>query len=528
MSPSMLSGFLMGDSHAKVSETERRDADALFAREYERITRRTDRMFMWLIVAQWAAAIVLSLTLSPRSWSGATSSPHVHVAGAIAVGFALTAVPVWMVLRHPGAAVTRGVIAVVQMLWSGLLIHLSGGRIETHFHIFGSLALLAFYRDMRVLLPATIVTAADHFIRGVVWPESIYGVANPEWWRFLEHAAWVVFIDVFLVMNCKQSLDELENLCLREVLVVRATETAAHAAESAARAEEREKAAKEREGAQKLEAIGQLAAGIAHEINTPIQYVSDNTVFLGSALDGLIGALDSARELLDKVMAGEATPEDAKRLEKAFKRSKVSYLVREIPKALEQSTEGLSRVANLVGAMKEFSHPSQGARTAVDLAKAITTTVTVARNEWKYVAEVVTDLDPSLPPVSALRDELNQVFLNLIVNAAHAIDEKTHGGADGKGEIRIRTRRVGDRHAEVRIEDTGSGIPESIRARVFEPFFTTKEVGKGTGQGLAIARNVVVKKHGGTLDFESVTGQGTTFVIRLPLEASPSTREAAA
>ncbi len=280
---------------------------------------------------------------------------------------------------------------------------------------------------------------------------------------------------------------------------------------------------------QKLEAIGRLAAGIAHEINTPVQFVSDNTVFLQRAFSGLVIALEAFELLLEEAKEADACPDAIKRAEKALKKAKINFLMKQIPRAVNQSLEGLQRVAGIVSAMKEFSHPSQGAKQAVDLRKAVETTITVARNEWKYVAEMDTEFDPDLPPVPCLRDELNQVVLNIIVNAAHAISDVTDGGNEGKGTIRLSAKQNGD-WAELRISDTGSGIPEEVRDRIFDPFFTTKQVGKGTGQGLAIARSVVVDKHGGTIEIDPSTQAGTTFVIRLPLRDSqipPAEGEAA-
>ena len=268
--------------------------------------------------------------------------------------------------------------------------------------------------------------------------------------------------------------------------------------------------------AQKLEAIGQLAAGIAHEINTPTQYISDNTVFLKRAFQGLVEVMERFEPVLRAAEEGSADTESARQVREAFRKTKLDFLLEEVPRALDQSLEGLDRVRKIVTAMKEFSHPSQGKKEHVDLAEAITTTLTVARNEWKYVAEMETEFDPSLPPVPVLRDEFNQVILNIVVNAAHAIGE-TRGEGDGKGKITVRTRRDGE-WAEISISDTGAGIPEKLRNRIFDPFFTTKEVGKGTGQGLAIARSVVVDKHGGDISVDSTVGEGTTFVIRLPLQ----------
>ncbi|TKB79629.1 MAG: GAF domain-containing protein [Nitrospira sp.] len=267
--------------------------------------------------------------------------------------------------------------------------------------------------------------------------------------------------------------------------------------------------------AQKLESIGQLAAGIAHEINTPTQFVGDNTRFVSDSFAQLREMVGRYREVLAALRRGGASEETLQRLDAAEKTADLTYVLEEVPKALAQSIEGIERIAHIVRAMKEFAHPDTGEMAAVDLNKAIESTITVARNEWKYVAEMVTDFDPALPPVRCLPGEVNQVILNLIVNAAHAIGDVVKQ-AGGKGTITVSTRLAGA-WAEIRVVDTGTGIPEAIQGRIFDPFFTTKEVGRGTGQGLSIARTVVMEKHGGSLTFESAVGHGTTFLIRLPL-----------
>ena len=266
---------------------------------------------------------------------------------------------------------------------------------------------------------------------------------------------------------------------------------------------------------QKLESIGRLAAGIAHEINTPTQYVGDNTRFLKDAFEDLVGLLRKYEEMEEKVRegVGDGVLEEVDGVKEEVD---LEYLVEEIPRAIEQSLDGVERVTKIVRSMKEFSHPGGGGREKVDLNRAIESTVTVARNEWKYVAEMELDLEEGLPLVPCYVGEFNQVILNLVINAAHAIGEVVGDGDGGKGKIEVSTRRDGE-WVEVRVKDTGGGIPEEIRERVFDPFFTTKGVGKGTGQGLAIARSVVVDKHGGEIDFESEVGKGTTFIIRLPL-----------
>ena len=277
--------------------------------------------------------------------------------------------------------------------------------------------------------------------------------------------------------------------------------------------------------AQKMESIGQLAAGIAHEINTPTQYIGDNTQFVQDGFRDLTVLLAAHGRLLDAAKQGGVTPELVAEVEAAAVAADAEYLAVEIPKAIEQSLQGVKRVSKIVGAMKEFSHPGSNEKTAIDLNRAIDSTLTVASNEWKYVAEMVTDFDPALPPVSCLPGEFNQVILNLIVNASHAIADVVGDGHGGKGTVTVSTACVGD-CVQVRIGDTGTGIPEEIRCKIFDPFFTTKGVGKGTGQGLAIAHSVVVDKHGGTIDVESEVGKGTTFIIRLPIHSNTEKKAA--
>jgi len=271
--------------------------------------------------------------------------------------------------------------------------------------------------------------------------------------------------------------------------------------------------------AQKLESVGQLAAGIAHEINTPTQYVGDNLRFIQEGFGTLNKLVTEFEKLLAALETNSMSPELLNEIIIRNKEADFPYLSTEIPVALDQSLDGIQRISSIVRAMKEFSHPGTKEKIPVDINHAITTTLTVAHNEWKYVAEVETALAPDLPKVLCLPDEINQVFLNLIVNASQAIGEivKKTGG---KGTIKITTQNNGP-WVEIRIEDSGGGIPEAIQHRIFEPFFTTKEVGKGTGQGLTIARTAIVNKHNGEITFASKAGIGTTFLIRLPVDAGP-------
>lgn len=264
--------------------------------------------------------------------------------------------------------------------------------------------------------------------------------------------------------------------------------------------------------AQKLEAIGQLAAGIAHEINTPTQYIGDNIRFLRDSfceLEKLLDAVESIHE-----MGGvEALDEARRQLDLGFLRS-------EWPSALTQSLEGVERVTHIVYSMKEFAHPDRGEKEAVDLNRAVRSATTVCRNEWKYLADLEHDLSPELPPILAFAGDIGQIVLNLVVNAAHAIKVR-FGDGPKRGRITVRTRCEHGR-ALLEVSDNGSGISEEHKPRIFEQFFTTKPVGKGTGQGLALVRRMVVDRHGGRVGFDTEVGTGTTFRIELPLETPDS------
>jgi len=271
---------------------------------------------------------------------------------------------------------------------------------------------------------------------------------------------------------------------------------------------------------QKMEAIGQLAAGIAHEINTPTQFVGDNTRFFQDAFDDLIDSIKIYKKLIETSKSGSLTDELIQAAEERIVEFDLDYLEEEIPIAIQHTLKGVGRIAKIVQAMKIFAHPGGEEKEPADINKEIEKTITISRNEWKYVAELITDFDESLSVVPCFQAELNQVILNLIVNAAHAIAEANKDNPTQMGKIRIRTRREAN-WAIIYISDTGSGIPEEIRLKIFDLFFTTKEPGKGTGQGLAISHSVIVEKHKGTITLESQEGKGTTFIISLPLVAEP-------
>ncbi len=584
-------------------------ANELFQTELARGQQRTDQLFCYLLLAEWVAEILLALGVTPYTYAGASRGLHVHVLVALVLGGPIAIFPIVAMKLGASARLRRHAVACAQMLSSALLIHLTGGRVETHFHIFGSLALLAFYLDWTVLLTGTVIVAFDHFLRGLLWPESIYGFANPEWWRFLEHAFWVVFEVTFLHVSARQALATMHAAAKRQAdlegsreqyrLLVETTGTipweldtttgqfryiAPHAAvlfgvdlsaigldrflEEHVRADERASAkqrwsapgaaaqtfelqvktakgwiwirntvgaedsiggmsspagaiargvifditearAKEQEltRAQKLESVGRLASGIAHEINTPIQFVSDSVTFIQSAWNDVLALRGRYRKLIEpsKTLTAEMDREETS--------ADLEYLVQRTPMAIERSIEGLARVAGIIKSMKEFAHPGGVEMAPANLKRGVMSTLTIATSEFKYVADLEVDIE-ELPPVLCNLGEINQVVLNLVVNAAHAVSDAIKPG--GRGKITVRGRRDGA-YVVLSVGDTGTGIPEEVRDQIFEPFFTTKEVGKGTGQGLALARSVVEKKHQGSLSFETELGKGTTFFVRIPI-----------
>ena len=275
---------------------------------------------------------------------------------------------------------------------------------------------------------------------------------------------------------------------------------------------------------QKMQAIGHLAAGIAHEINTPTQFIGNNLQFLQDGFQSILTLVSSCQQSLNLVPSSPEVTQAIERIHAIESEIDFEFLTSELPAAIDGSIKGIERISKIVSAMKEFSHPGNHEKVFTDLNHAIENTLVVTRNEWKYNSEIVTALDPDLPQIPCLVDEFNQVILNLITNAVDAIREAQAKNPPGmKGMIRISTT-LEEPWVCVRISDNGTGIPEAIKERIFDPFFTTKEVGKGTGQGLSISYDVVVNKHGGTITFETESGTGTTFIIRIPAHPDGESR----
>jgi two-component system, NtrC family, sensor kinase len=271
--------------------------------------------------------------------------------------------------------------------------------------------------------------------------------------------------------------------------------------------------------AQQLAAIGQLAAGVAHEINTPMQYIGDNTSFLHVTVKRLLDLASSFERLVQNCRTGTPSPSDLDRYEQELHKSRLAFLREQAPLAIEQSTSGIDQVRSIVQALKEFSHPGSDQAEAMDVNHLVLTATTVTRNAWRYHTELALELCENLPLVQGYAQAFGQVLINLIVNAADAIESRAAGVPSGyAGRLVIRSRALRD-VVELEVEDNGAGIPDAIRHKVMEPFFTTKGVGKGTGQGLALAYSTIVEQHSGKFSFSSEVGRGTTFFIQIPRAA---------
>jgi two-component system sensor histidine kinase HydH len=467
---------------AALQESSLRErSEELFQRYFLRNHRLTAKVFAGLMIGQWVFAIFVAAVWSPYTWAGKVHSINVHVPAALILGGLISSLPIALCLLRPEARVTRYVLAVAQMLWSALLIHLTGGRIETHFHVFGSLAFIAFFRDWRLLIISTVVVATDHLLRGIFWPESVYGVLNPEWWRFLEHAGWVAFEDVILIIACVRGVEELRLIAFRQA----ENESIADAEQARANAElarttrELQDSHEALTRAEKLAAVGQLAASVGHELRNPLGAVRNALAYVQKR----ITAEPACADLLAK----------DKRLSQFFG-------------VMEHELGQCSRIISDLLDFARERPPSLAPCPLRPLAKEAIALVP-AREQVQLVNEVPVDL-----PVPQLdKDQFRQVMVNLVQNASEAIP------LGRPGTVHVGARALAGGALEQTISDDGAGIPETLREKIFEPLFTTKT--KGTGLGLAIVRGLV-ERHRGSIDVQSEPGLGTTFTLKLPAEAA--------
>lgn len=484
---------------AEVDESTAQRSEELYRQHRQSIFKSIDRLFAWLMAVQWLAAIAVAVWVSPKTWSGEASQTHVHMWAAVILGGIISLFPCALALTRPGWVVTRYTIAIGQTLMSALLIHLTGGRIETHFHIFGSLVILSFYRDWRVLIPATVVVAADHIVRGVYWPQSVYGVLVAEPWRWLEHAAWVVFEDIFLFLSCLRSQQEMRFIARRTAQLETTNKVVEdkviHISREISERKEAEAAmqlAKE-EAERANGAKSEFLSRMSHELRTPMNAILGFAQLL--ELDSLTA---QQREGVAHILKGGR------------------HLLLLINEVLD-----ISRIES--GRLSLSAEPvrlSEVVQETLDLVRPLASQKNVQLNGGESIG--------SERYIFADRQRLKQVFLNLLSNAIKynrpggtvtlsCIETAPHNIAKGAGtEFRNRT---GHHSTSLRlaVRDTGKGIAAENLRRLFSPFDrlgAEQTSVEGTGLGLALSKRLV-EAMGGTMGVESVLGEGSVFWVEL-------------
>lgn len=438
----------------------------------------TDQLFSKLLIFEWVMGIVFALWISPKTWIGAESQVHIHVYAAIFLGALATLLPVYYIWRTPGEVFNRYLVAISQMVYSIMYIHLTGGRIETHFHIFGSLAFLAFYRDYRPILIATLITVADHLVRGYFFPLSVYGVLSSAPWRALEHAGWILFEDVILIASIKYGKDELQLISKQQnQLELAINNVEAKVAERTKELLDLQKKILEQQQAltvsAKMSALGEMAGGVAHEINTPLAVIQMRT-----------------DQVLECISEKNLDPE----------------MLTTSMRAISQTVK---RIAKIVSGLRSFAR--DGRRDPMEnysWSAIVEETFSLCRERFsnhgvKLESKIEKNVELLCRP-----GELSQVLLNLLNNSYDAIENLSDKW------ITVVTKINGN-ELEIRVTDSGPGIPREVRDKMMQPFFTTKEIGKGTGLGLSISRGII-ESHRGKMSIDA-ENKNTCFVIQLPL-----------
>jgi PAS domain S-box-containing protein len=600
----------------------------LFEEQQQNIIQHTDRLFSRLMLWQWGAGVAAALFISPLTWAGEQSQIHPHLLAAILLGGVVTAFPVWLANKQPGHPMTRHVIAIGQMLMSALLIHLTGGRIETHFHVFGSLAILAFYRDWRVLVSASVVVVVDHLARGLFWPQSVYGVLAAPIWRSLEHGGWVVFEVAFLIVSIRKSRSEMMNVAERQARLESLNETferkvAERTADLTRENLERrqvEQDLKQSEAqlarAQQIARMGSwewdisqnqvtwsaetarlygftdndlgshlehclkrvhpddvesVQESLALAMRTGQPFASDHRVLLPDGTERFVHGLGevlctengepiriigTVQDVTEARLATQALQRSEEQLRQSQKMEAMGRLAGGVAhdfnnlltvingysslalrqmepshlfyKSAEQIQQASDRAAALTSQLLAFSRKQVLQPRVLQLNSVVGGLEKMLRRLIGENIELATGFDPGLGHVKADPGQIEQVIINMAVNARDAMP---HGGKliiraanvslDQTTSFRNRSLPVGE-YVMLAISDTGVGMTEEVRAHLFEPFFTTKGVGRGTGLGLATCYGIICQSDGDVRVY-SEPNRGTTFKVYLPRVDAPAT-----
>jgi signal transduction histidine kinase len=493
--------------------TER--AEALFLQYQETIYRRTDRMFAGLMAFQWLAGVAAALWISPRTWIGDRSSVHLHVWAALFLGGAISSLPIWLALTRPGLAVTRHAIAIGQMLTSALLIHLSGGRIETHFHVFGSLAFLAFYRDWRVLVTATVIVSLDHFLRGTFWPQSVFGVLSASPWRWMEHAAWVAFEDVFLFFSIRQSSKEARLVAQRQAELEAINEGIEKIV--CQRTAELEQSHKQLLQVSRQAGMAEVATNVLHNVGNVLNSINISSGVISDRLrNSKHGNILKVANLFDehsqdlanflaKDVKGRQLPDFLKRLGVQLATDNQAIL-----DEVSSLAKNVDHINDIVATQQTYARIA-GVTETVRVTDLIEDAVrmnasALARHDVRFYREY----DDHVPEITVEKHKVLQILVNLIRNAKYACDES--GSADKKLTARVVN---GNDRVRISLSDNGVGVPPENLDRIFNHGFTTRKDGHGFGLHSGA---LAAKEMGGSLTvFSEGTGRGATFTLELPV-----------
>jgi signal transduction histidine kinase len=494
-------------------------SEELFNEHQNGIHRRTDRMFAWLMIFQWLAGIAAAVWISPRTWIGAQSQIHIHVWAAVFIGGAITSFPVWLVWKRPGEGITRHAIAVGQTLTSALLIHLTGGRIETHFHVFGSLAFLAIYRDWKVLLSATVVVAVDHFVRGVFWPQSVFGVLTASHWRWVEHAAWVIFEDFFLIISIRQSLLEMHQIAERQARL----EALNHGIENVVkeRTRELEETHKQLVATSRQAGMAEVATSVLHNVgnvlnsvNVSVSVISEQikeskTGNMGKVVSMIQEHSDDLGAFLTEDPKGQQLPKYIAQLADYMTQEKAAVI-----NEIDSLRKNIDHVKDIVAMQQTYARVS-GVTEVIKVTDLVEDALRMNASALiRHDVHFFRDFAENLPEITVDKHKALQILVNLIRNAKQACDAR--GGEDKRLTMRVTN---GDNGVHIALVDNGIGIPRENLSRLFQHGFTTKKDGHGFGLHTSC---LAAKEMGGSLTGESDgPGKGATFTLELPCLPPP-------